>query len=306
MALGAIVLISLAAISFALGESTMGGWWCSHLEKDKDHTWKWNILSLLLSGALAIFVGIVMPVTARWIGFAICVIVFSYSVLQTLQATEGLRGSIKLGLSTASAAIFSACCLGIAHGQWIHEQAEAKEGNLRGAGEAFRDQSSRMVPLVQVDNTGTIFMMATPKPGDVPAPYFQPFPDAAFEVESGKNGPLVSTTVRDSDGHIVVTISRNHWVVYPPFCQDKNYTDDALEVLDSSLHVVLQIRLLPNTVQVQGEWWDNQGSGLRIMKNPANPKAGMAAALGTKIRHNELLIQPIFKYPSRDHWQERS
>jgi hypothetical protein len=180
------------------------------------------------------------------------------------------------------------------------EMAAALEGDLRGAGEVFDDGKLRITPLVQIGTTESIFMLI---PSNQLEPYFKPFRDVEFRVEFGRRGPVVSTTVRDSGGHIVATLNKNHWRVYPPFCQEKNYTEDALEILDSSLHVVLQVKLLLDRVQVQGEWWDNQGHGQRISKSP-DPKRGQVAPLGPQIKRNEALIQPMFKYPSKHHWQE--
>jgi len=178
--------------------------------------------------------------------------------------------------------------------------AAALEGDLRGAGKVFDDGKLRITPMVQIGTTESILMLI---PSNQLEPYFTPFPDVDFRVEYGMLGPVVSTTVRDRHGHIVATINKNHWRVYPPFCQEKNYTEDALEVLDNSLHVVLQVKLLLDRVQVQGEWWDNQGHGLRISKSP-DSKRGQVAHLGPLIKGKEALIQPMFQYPSKHHWQE--
>jgi hypothetical protein len=180
------------------------------------------------------------------------------------------------------------------------EMAAALEGDLRGAGEAFDDGKLTMTPMVQIGTTESILELL---PSSQLEPSFKPFPDAEFRVEFGRQWPLVSTTVRDSKGHIITTINKNHWRVYPPFCQEKNYTEDALEVLDSSLHVVLQLKLLQDRVQVQGEWWDSQRHGLRISRSP-DAKRGQVMQLGPEIKRNEALIEPMFKYPSKQHWQE--
>jgi hypothetical protein len=180
------------------------------------------------------------------------------------------------------------------------EMAAALEGDLRGAGEVFDDGKLRITPMVQIGTTESILMLI---PSNQLEPYFKPFPDAEFRVEFGRRGPVVSTTVRDSSGHIAATINKNHWRVYPPFCKEKNYTEDALEILDSSSHVVLQLKLLPDRVQVQGEWWDNQGHGLRISRS-SDPKRGQVIHLGPQIKRNGAIIQPMFKYPSKHHWQE--
>jgi len=187
-----------------------------------------------------------------------------------------------------------------ADSQRREKMAAALEGDLRGAGDAFDDGKLRITPMVQIGTTESILELL---PSSQLEPSFKPFPDAEFRVEFGRQWPLVSTTVRDSKGHIIATINKNHWRVYPPYCQEKNYTEDALEVLDSSLHVVLQLKLLQDRVQVQGEWWDNQGHGLRISRS-SDPKRGQLVHLGPQVKRNEALIQPMFRYPSKQHWQE--
>jgi len=115
----------------------------------------------------------------------------------------------------------------------------------------------------------------------------------------------VTTTIRDGDGHIVADIKGNHWTIYPQFCADKNYTDSALEILDDSLHVVLQLQILNDRVRVQGEWWNNEGKGLRVVKSPVESKpGGLVLILGPKDKKNDVLIKPIFRYPSKHHWGE--
>jgi hypothetical protein len=166
---------------------------------------------------------------------------------------------------------------------------DALEGDLRGAGLTFNDGRARMTPWVQIADTGPTFIMVPSKPGEPTPPYFNPFPDSEFRTEFGKKGPLVSTTVRDSEGHIVAIIDKN-----------------AFEVLDSSLHVVLQLRILKDRVQVQGEWWDNQGHGLRMVKplKPTKEVGALVMPLGPGNKKNDSLIKPIFKYPSKHHWHE--
>jgi hypothetical protein len=116
---------------------------------------------------------------------------------------------------------------------------------------------------------------------------------------------LLSTTIRDAEGHTVASIDKNHWKVFAPFCADKNYTNDGmtLEILDSSLHVVFQLKFASDAVQIQGEWWDNQGNGKRILKDARGP-GSVVEFLGPRQKKNEDLIKPMFVYPSSEHWQE--
>ncbi|MFZ1204201.1 MAG: hypothetical protein WAN97_07815 [Candidatus Acidiferrales bacterium] len=187
---------------------------------------------------------------------------------------------------------------------WRIERAEAKEGDLFDG--VFQPEDNCMALPVQVGKAGTVFVMVPPKAGQNMPAYFAPFPDAQFLIQCGKRGPLISTTVRDRNGNQVVNIERNHWTVYPPYCSDKNYTKDALEVKDDSGHVLLQIKYAPQErnnmarIQVQGEWWSNEGHGLRIVL--AGGAGGEVIPLVPQNQHNDALIKPVFKYPSKDFW----
>jgi hypothetical protein len=187
--------------------------------------------------------------------------------------------------------------------QWKIEQAEALEGNLFEG--SFHPETNCMALPVQVGSAGATFYMFPPKNGKEMPPYFRPFPDAEFRVECGKRGALISTTVRDHNGNEIVSIERNHWHIFPPF-RDKNYTNSALEVEDNSGHVVFQIRfaagdpkknLFPR-IQLQGEWWSDEGHGLRIVFT--GEAGGEMTFLTPQNQRNDALIKPIFKYPSRD------
>ena len=46
-----------------------------------------------------------------------------------------------------------------------------------------------------------------------------------------------------------------------PYCSDKNYTDNSLEVKDSSGEVVFQTVLIGSTAHIQGIWRDQFGAG---------------------------------------------
>jgi hypothetical protein len=109
---------------------------------------------------------------------------------------------------------------------------------------------------------------------------------------------------------LVAKLENNHWSVSPDhsICWDKNYTRNSLEVKDSADHVVFQIRILPHRVQLQGEWRDDFGHGIRIAKCPPEaPGPGGCIAIwnNPEAEHNvEQLIEPMFQYPSREHWGE--
>ena len=130
------------------------------------------------------------------------------------------------------------------------------------------------------------------------------FKDSGVRIETGKMGPLLTTIIRDRNGNLVAEIRRNHWKVYAQYCADKNYTKDALEIQDSAGHVVLQAKILPMTIQIQGEWWDTQGGGVRMVELPDPRMGSQVLPMNRQNQHTEALIEPMFEYPSKDHWGE--
>jgi len=81
-----------------------------------------------------------------------------------------------------------------------------------------------------------------------------------FTIEKIDGKLMVSTMVRDSSGSVLAELRRNEWkVAPPPKTWDRNYTDNALEVVNAEGYVVLQIKLLENIVQLQGSWWVDLG-----------------------------------------------
>jgi hypothetical protein len=103
------------------------------------------------------------------------------------------------------------------------------------------------------------------------------------------NEVKLSTTVRDKNNNLIVKISDNHWEVSPEKtqCWDKNYTDDSLEVMDGRGRVVLQVRVLQDSVQLQVEWPDHNNT--LVLQGMYDETDG---------------IRPMFRYPSADHWGE--
>lgn len=184
---------------------------------------------------------------------------------------------------------------------YCSQHAALMEGELKGADAGIAPNSP--YPWVQVGTSKSIFIMT---PDGIGKPYFAPFSDAKFWVEMGNQGPLVSTTVRNRFGEVVVEVSRNHWVVYPSYSLDKNSTSTALEVKDSGGHVVLQLKLTWEhrfpVIQVQGEWWNDEQKGIRILTS--NGVNGEVIPLVLKNQHNDELIGEIFEYPSKYHWKQ--
>jgi len=133
------------------------------------------------------------------------------------------------------------------------------------------------------------------------------FSDTYLGMERGEDGIEISTVIHDRNGAIVATIEKNHWRV-TSYCLDKNYSDDSLEILDSRGHIVFQVTILSDRVQIQGEWHNEFGWGIRMSDAWDGTDNGVQAMWKTPEQERKIeqlhLIEPIFRYPSKEHWKE--
>jgi hypothetical protein len=115
----------------------------------------------------------------------------------------------------------------------------------------------------------------------------------------------VSTDIRDTSGKLVARINNNEWKLRPSLLWDRNYTDTALEVMDDTGNVVLQIVVLPDRIQIQGIWRSESGRCTEIANDPRPEHAGGARIFLPPLeqcRSGSLIkIEPIFLYPSERH-----
>jgi len=235
-----------------------------------------------------------MPVIWRWAMWLLCWCLFVVWMLH-IEPIDRLptRSKIMIWL------LFVCAFCGfkpVVDSQWREEQAGKNEGEL--AGSEQTKISNQAMPIIQVGDSGTNIIQIPGKR----SPLLQWFYDAGLNVELGPKGSVISTPIRDRVGNLVMQIDRNHWRIYPLHCSDKNYNKDAFEVLDNAGHVVFQVRFT-DRIKLQGEWWDTQGQGRRLLITK-DGRSGEIVILGPQNQHNDELIKPIFKYPSKDHWGE--
>ena len=165
-------------------------------------------------------------------------------------------------------------------------------------------------PTIEVGDAGYMIDMSTASPNEG----IRLLQDEHLRIEVQDGVPLISTIIRDRDSKVLLKIERNHWEVSPPpLTMDKNYTNDRLEVKDLRDRVVFRARVLPDRVQVEGEWRDDTGFGVRI----SAPEPGMVrqGGMGISLLRPRSLdpqgigdalgrIPPAFRYPSSEHWGE--
>ena len=124
--------------------------------------------------------------------------------------------------------------------------------------------------------------------------------DTNFKMEIVNGRLNLSTQIREPSGELIAELIRNQWKIKPPKTWDRNYTNDALEVKNNAGHVVLQVRILTDRIQIQGEWWDLKGNGSRWVGEKNGP--GSILTMHSDSIPVEPHIEPIFEYPSETHF----
>lgn len=208
-----------------------------------------------------------------------------------------LRLFIRLSLVVgATGFLAAALCLPIVSA-WHVEKASEIDGTLTATETLPNDAEGTYLVEFGRSNTSFRFPLTVNQP-------FQILADKFIVTSDSKGRCLISTTVRDRNGNLIVDIHDNEWRVsnQTSLSWDKNYKSDMLEVLDGRGRVVLQVRLFTNGVQLQGEWHHENGNGVRIAARPGE-RAGFTL-LNQQMPEQGNPIAPRFKYPSRVSWSE--
>jgi hypothetical protein len=165
-----------------------------------------------------------------------------------------------------------------------------------------KDEAS-YIPKLQFGTSNVIYGA---KEIGLESPYgsllFPALSERQFKIESIDGKIKVSTQITDENGRLIAELIRNEWkVAPPPSAWDRNYSDDALEVRDAFGNVVLQIKVLPDRIQLQGVWWIDLGppNGAVRLFIRGNPKDGGQVVIVPKQNKTPPpFIDPMFRYPS--------
>lgn len=115
----------------------------------------------------------------------------------------------------------------------------------------FSSTGGGTLPRLEIGDSGTIFIYGGPQE----QPLFRFLKKSSLTIETIDDRVQVSTTLFNRSGKPVAELTRNEWQVSPPpNTWDRNYTDDTLEVKDDRSRIVLQVRALPDHIQIQDEW----------------------------------------------------
>ncbi len=177
----------------------------------------------------------------------------------------------------------------------------AYAGSLEAAPRTVISGQAKVWPQLEFGDSGAIFVLAGPQGG----PFMTFGADTDLTVIEQDGHVKVSLPIRDKTGALVAEIVNNEWKVNPQNSWDRNYTDDRLEVRDPSGDIVLQVRVLPDRVQLQAKFFNSAGRGFGFGKilGPQGWGGGLEFT-GSAHPELELRIDPAFKYPSALHFGE--
>jgi hypothetical protein len=87
---------------------------------------------------------------------------------------------------------------------------------------------------------------------------------------------------------------------------DHNYTTNSLEVKARNGRVVLKTVLFEDRVQIEGEWWNEEGLGIRMLSPPHKPEISDSqyVKLNPVVDPDDPKISEMFQYPSYSHFSE--
>lgn len=176
-------------------------------------------------------------------------------------------------------------------------------GTLRRvAGEILISADDKIYPKLEFGDSGAILVFAGP-PGQ---PLFKFFEDCHLTVSRDGSRIMVSTSIFDGKGNLVADLVNNEWQVNRNVSYDRNFTDNALEVKDSSGDIVLQVRLVEDRVQLQGKFYGPNGDAIAFGKgvDASGSLGGIMEMTGPNNPVLKMKIQPMFLYPSELHLGE--
>jgi hypothetical protein len=106
--------------------------------------------------------------------------------------------------------------------------------------------------VIEIGDSTTRFSFMGPQGGS----FIKFAENYELKIELVDGQTKVSTQIRNKKGQLVAELIRNEWkVAPPPKTWDRNYNKNTLEVKDETGNIVLQVRALPDRIQIQGEWW---------------------------------------------------
>jgi len=122
--------------------------------------------------------------------------------------------------------------------------------------------------------------------------------DPLLAIRSANGKLLVTARIRDANGALIAEMNDNEWKHQQrPAIFDRNYTQDVLEIRDSTGQVVLQVANVGNTIDVSAIFHCRSGWTYKVGRLPGGSGVELRPP-GERLRTD---IAPICSYPSESH-----
>jgi len=207
------------------------------------------------------------------------------------------------------------------------QQAAKYSGVLRGQALTILSPIQDIYPKLKLGDSNSFLSWQGPQGQSL----LSVFEDNGLTIFIEKGRLKLSTQIRDAHGELVAEIIDNEWKLRKENLWDRNYDKNALEVRDAKGDVVLQIVLKEDYVQLAAKMYSRDGAGfgigsttftqedisrheegsLKIVATADGPKevkiGDVTGVLEVRPPAHplDLVIEPIFRYPSELHLGER-
>lgn len=158
-------------------------------------------------------------------------------------------------------------------------------------GDAHRRRSDEPAAVRRVSFGGRVWKVPT-----IEHPLLTDGDSLLLQVESSPRGLLVSAMLRDAGGRVIGRLERNEWLHNAHGAFDRNFTADAVEVVDRDGTVVFQAVRSGGVVSVEGVFQCRNGTTLQLMHG-ATPAQAVFAVSPANLPPM-LSIPPLCAYPS--------
>ena len=182
------------------------------------------------------------------------------------------------------------------------KEASRYTGVLEGKPVTILSVKQQVYPKLQLGNSKSVLVWQGPQ-GE---PMLRIFEDNDVTIWIDNGALKVSAKIRNDKGELISELAGNEWkTAIPPKIWDRNYSKNALEVIDAAGEVVLQIILKEDVVQFAAKMYSSTGQSIGL-GSAEHPKLGVVGVIekGSLGKPLELVIEPIFKYPSELHLGE--
>ena len=207
------------------------------------------------------------------------------------------------------------------------QQIAKYSGILEGPTLTLLSPRQDIYPKLKLGNSSAFFSWQ----GSQGQPILRMFEDIELVIWIEDGQLKVSTLIRDSHGELIAEIIGNEWRLRKDNLWDRNYDKNALEVRDTEGDVILQIILTEDYIQFAAKMYSRDGAGFdigsktltqediigheegscKIVAASDSPKEVTVGDVVGIIEVRppgqplELVIEPIFRYPSDLHLGER-